>query len=112
MSTGDPHDSTTFRIECPVYVLADDAREVLFFIGPAGAFLPLFTDRDNAERFMEGQQMTDHVVSELPTRELLRLIIGAAGQAGVEYVTLDPDAIRKRRAITIPLIEFYDRLFE
>jgi hypothetical protein len=110
MDTEDLHDASGVYIEYPAYVLADESDEVAAIGGPAVQSLPLFTDSDNAERFIEERPLDGHTPFELPTREHLRAVLISAAQAGVKLVALDPDGTGRRKAIVFPLDHFLNCL--
>jgi hypothetical protein len=72
VETEDLHDSRGVYIEYPVFVAVDDSDELAAIGSGADKWLPLFTDRDNAERDIEERPLVDHSPFELPTREHLR----------------------------------------
>jgi len=74
--------------------------------GPRGNFVPVFTDCDTAEQFVDDRPVTDYSPSEVSTRELLRDVLTSAGLAGVGYVVMDPAAVGTREAVTFPLDHF------
>lgn len=112
MSTEDLHDSRGVYIEYPVYVLADDADEVAAVGSGADKWLPLFSDLDNAERYIEDRPLADHSPFELPTREHLRAVLDSAAGAGVKSVALDPDGSGRRKAAVFPVDHFLSCLRE
>ena len=106
MDTEDLEDSPGVYIECPVYVLTDDTDEVAVIGGPTGEWLPLFTDLDNAETYIEERPLADHIPFDLPTREHLRAVLTSAVSAGVKSVALDPDGTGRRKTTVFPVAHF------
>ncbi len=66
----------------------------------------MFSDKDNAERFVEEKPLVDHRPFVLPTGEHLRAVLVLAAQAGVTQVALDPDGGGKRKAMAFPIGHF------
>jgi hypothetical protein len=106
VNTEDLHDSRVVYIAYPVYVLTDDADEVATIGDTAGMWLPLFTDLDTAETYIEQSPLANHFPFELTTREHLRSVLTSAAGAGVKNVALDPDGAGRRRARVFPVDYF------
>jgi hypothetical protein len=62
-------------------VLTDSAGGVMAITEPRGRFVPLFTDRDTAEQFIEDRPLPDHTPCHVSTREILRDVLTSAGRA-------------------------------
>jgi hypothetical protein len=106
VNTEDLHDWRGVYIAYPVYVVTDDADEVATIGDRASMWLPIFTDLDTAETFIELRPLADHFPFELPTREFLRAVLTSATGAGVKNVALDPDGAGRRRACVFSVDHF------
>ncbi len=71
VDTEDLHDLSGVYIEYPVFVALREADDVAVVGDAQGKLLPLFTDHDNAERFIEDKPLAGHRPFALPTREHL-----------------------------------------
>lgn len=96
-------DASSVDIHYPVFVIADALDGFMAIAGPRARILPVFTNRDTAEQFIEDRPLPEQFVTEIPSRDLLRLVLKSAEAIGIGQVTLDPSTTRSDEAPTFPV---------
>src|SRR4051812_3967432 len=107
----DIHDPGAFRLYYPLYVLlGPDGLLIGYDLPGTGRVLPVFTDRDLADRFVEVREVAGATVQEVALPKMLRgLLAIATEQVGVTHVGIDPSETGTRKSFVFPAAEFTER---
>ncbi len=90
------HDSSVFEVDFPVWVVADNNGLITQSVARYGSMFPFFTDKDLAQRFVEGRSVHSSTVEVSSNSLLIAMLLTLRSRAGVNYVIIDCNPLNQR----------------